>query len=435
MNHPIAEDRRLPTIQLVHWIANPVDFIYRNLGEEGNLFVAQIGRLSPAVFICHPAGVEEVFKLKHDRIAGVSPNLLPVVGSSSLLTTDEPEHQQRRRLILPHFHGDRIRVYREIMREVALSVARSHRDWGQLRSFAQEITLKVISKIVFAAGSERADRLQTKLAELLQTLTSPVRSSFLLFPFLQKNWGSWSPWGQFLRLRQEVDEIIYEIIRDRRQNFNSDRTDILSLLLSARFEDDTPMSDTEIRDHLITFLIGGRETTASSLAWGFYWAAKYENLREKLLEDIAKHGDSGPYLDAFCKETLRIYTPTLISTPRQVRDRPVRVLDVEFPAGTFLLPCIYGVHHRPDVYPNPYKFDPDRFIRRPYSSSEFFPFGGSNRRCIGDALAMMEMKVVLAAILPQYKMAIDPVDVHPQRFGITISVPDRLQMQWVDRPS
>ena len=218
-------------------------------------------------------------------------------------------------------------------------------------------------------------------------------------------------------------------ISERRQKLDPERSDILTMLLLARDEEGEGMSDIELRDELMTLLIAGHETTATSLSWAFYWIHHQPEIYQKLSRELETFGDdlnpmtviNLPYMNAVCSETLRIYPVGIIVSPRKTK-LPITIMGQTYPTGTALTPCIYLTHHREDLYPEPKKFKPERFLERQYSSYEFLPFGGGNRRCIGAAFAMFEMKIVLATILRRYSLALaEKQEVKPLRRGLTLA--------------
>ncbi|MDY7016170.1 MAG: cytochrome P450, partial [Cyanobacteriota bacterium] len=305
-----------------------------------------------------------------------------------------------------------------------------------VRAAMQEITLRVILQAVFGLqAGERYDRLRYLISSMLDSVTSPLSSSFIFFPSLQKDWGTWSPWGRFLQRKQEVDELLYAEIRERRSQAR-EGDDILSLLLSARDEAGEGMSDRELRDELITLLFAGHETTASALSWALYWIHALPDVEEKLRSQLSDVGDGDdptavtrlPYLTALCQETLRIYPIAPVAFIRRL-NVPLELMNHHLEPGTILVPCIYLVHQREDVYPQPREFKPERFLERQFSPYEYFPFGGGSRRCLGMALAMMEMKLVLATILGQFQLRLTRSrPVKPVRRGLTLAPPRSLEM-------
>lgn len=298
------------------------------------------------------------------------------------------------------------------------------------RSVMQDISLEVILNAVFGIyEGERFQKLTKLLGALTDVFKSPLTSSFLFFPSLQKDLGPWSPWGYFNRVQQQIDELLYAEIQERRKSYEPERTDILTLLLSARDEAGEPMTDLELHDELLTLLFAGHETTATAMAWALYWVHHLPEVGEKLLQELDTLGDNPdpvaisrlPYLSAVCQETLRIYPVGILTFPRVV-EKPVKLMGYEIEPETIVMGCIYLTHHREDLYPEPKTFKPERFLERQFSPYEYLPFGGGSRRCIGLALAQFEMKLVLATILSRYQLALaDQRPVRPQRRGVTLA--------------
>jgi cytochrome P450 len=207
------------------------------------------------------------------------------------------------------------------------------------------------------------------------------------------SWGPRSPWGQFRKRVREADVAIYEEIRARRADpAAAERDDVISLLLQARDENGEPLSDREMRDELVTLLVAGHETTATSLAWTLERVVHHPEVRERLEAEAG-----GEYLDAVIKESLRL-RPVIPAVSRKLME-PVELGGYELPAGVFIVPSIYLTHRRPDIYPDPLAFRPERFIDNPPGNTEYLPFGGGVRRCLGASFAQFEMKIVLQAVL------------------------------------
>ncbi|BDI16534.1 hypothetical protein ANSO36C_23360 [Nostoc cf. commune SO-36] len=274
------------------------------------------------------------------------------------------------------------------------------------------------------------------MPQILDIFQSPLSSSLLFFSFLQQDLGAWSPWGKFLRDRQQIDKLIYAEISERREQNDSHRNDILSMLISAQDDTGQSMTDQELRDQLMTLIVAGYETTATAIAWGLYWIHQKPLVREKLLQELDTLGDSPDpmsiyrlsYLSAVCNETLRIHPVVIFSFPRVVQE-PAQLLGHSLEPGTVLLPNIYLTHQREDLYPQPKEFQPERFIKRQFSPYEFLPFGGGVRRCIGEALAIFEMKLVLATVLSRYQLAlVDRRTERPQRRGFTLAPSSGVKM-------
>jgi cytochrome P450 len=302
------------------------------------------------------------------------------------------------------------------------------------REVTQEISLQVILQTVFGVyDGERSQQLKKQLKVMADLFRSPLTSSFLFFPLLQKDLGAWSPWGKFLRDRQTLDQQIYAEIAERREESPSSRADILSLLMSTQDEMGNPMSDVELRDELMTLLFAGYETTATSLAWALYWIHQNPEIRDKLILELESLGDNPdsmsifklPYLTAVCNETLRICPVAMLTFPRVVQEENVELLGHPLEPKTLLVGCIFLTHQREELYPEPQQFKPERFLERQFSPYEFMPFGGGVRRCLGEALALFEMKLVLATILSHYQLALaDTQKEVPKRRGVTLA-PER----------
>ncbi len=329
-----------------------------------------------------------------------------------------------------------MRAYGKIIRDITERVTS---QWHlsepvSVRASMQAIALAVILQTVFGLHEgQRYEQLKQLLSSLLDVTGSPLRSSFVFFKTLQRDLGPWSPGGHFLRQKQQIDRLLYAEIHERRTEMSDasshPRTDILSLLMAARDENGQPMTDVELRDELLTLLVAGHETTASALTWALYWIHHLPTVRDRLLQQldtVGDHEDSNavtklPYLSAVCQETLRIYPIAMLTFPR-IANSPVEIMGHKFEAGTSLIPCVYLLHHRPDLYPDPKQFKPDRFLERQFSPYEYIPFGGSNRRCIGLAFALFEMKLVLATVLSRWQLTLaNNHPVRPVRRGVTLA--------------
>jgi unspecific monooxygenase len=397
----------------------------------GDIFTLRIGPVfAPQVFISNPQAIQAIFstdpkQLDSGEEAGIKS---PLLGRQSMLAIAGERHRRRRKLLMPPFHGERMRAYGQLVRDITEQVTKRWTigEFFSVRSSMQAISFQVILKAVF--GLEEGSRYE-KLQELLTAQLNPKRpllqAMMIVFPALQRDLGPWSPWRQFMRQTQEIDDLIYAEIADRRAQPDSSRTDILSLMMAARDEAGEPMTDVELRDELMTLLVAGHETTAISLAWALYWIHHLPQVREKLLQELDALGDNPdptsilrlPYLNAVCQETLRIYPVAMLALNRVVKS-PLQIGGYKFEPGTLLVPCIYLTHHREDLYPEPKQFKPERFLERQFSPYEYLPFGGGNRACIGMAFAQFEMKLVLATVLSNWQLELaDSKPVEPVRKG------------------
>jgi cytochrome P450 len=403
----------------------------------GDIFTLQLSR--PVVFVSNPAAMQQM--LTSDTKEFEAPSdwntpFEPMLGKNSVITLSGKAHQRQRQLMMPSFHGDRMRTYGQVIGDITEEISS---QWQidkpfSARSAMQAITMRVIMQAVFGLyEGSRAQELEEVLSLMLdEGGQSPARALILYFPALQRDLGPLTPWGKFLRRRERVNQMLYAEIRERREQPDSSRTDVLSLLMAAKDEANQPMTDQELRDELMTLLVAGHETTATALTWALYWIHKLPGVREKLLEELDTLGDNPdpstifklPYLNAVCCETLRIYPVAMLTFTRVVRT-PVSLSGHELEPGTLVMGSIYLTHQREDLYPQPKQFNPERFLKRQFSAYEYLPFGGGVRRCIGMAFAQFEMKVVLATILSRWELAlVDDGDVRPKRRGM-VSGPNR----------
>jgi cytochrome P450 family 110 len=422
----------LQTIQL---IAQPTAFLDSCIERYGDPFVVRVLGLNspPVVFFSDPQAIQEIFSLPSSKLdfRKATHVFEPLMGQQSLILQEGKSHQRQRQLMMPPFKSDRLKSYGRLICEITEQVTA---NWTtgtsvSIHQVMPEITLKIILQVVFGISpGSRYQQLEKLLSSLLEDVTKPLYSSLFFFPPLQKDLGAWSPWGQFLRRRQKIDNLIYAEIAERRVQKNENRTDILSLLISARDENREQMSDEELRDQLVSLLLLGYETTAAALAWAFYWIHSSQSVTKKLQQELDSLGESPeptliaklPYLSAVCSETLRINPIALICTPRMTKE-PLQLAGYDFDTGTILIPCIYLAHQRESVFAKPKQFLPERFMEQKFSPSEYLPFGGGDRGCIGLAFSMFEMKLVLATILARFELAPLPQPpVKPIRRGITI---------------
>ncbi|MBW4657045.1 MAG: cytochrome P450 [Drouetiella hepatica Uher 2000/2452] len=440
-------------LQQFQWILNPVGYMESAVQELPDIFAAQIvGFGNRLIFVNDPQAIQYI--LTNDRKEFTAPGeinkiLTPLVGDTSIFLLSGDRHRRQRQLLMPPFHGDRMRTYGQLiadLSEQAMSQIPANQVF-QARSATQSISLQVMLQAVFGVQQGKSyDQLQHLTGAMADTFSSPLASGFLFFPSLQQDWGTWSPWGKFLQQRQRLDDLLYAEIADRRAYPDASRTDILSMLMTAKDEAGQPMTDQELRDELVSLLIAGHETTATAMAWALYWIHHLPEVRTKLLAELdSLNGDLAdtiandpmaiarlPYLSAVCQETLRIYPIAMLTFPRQVQ-QPMELLGYSLEPGTILVGCIYLVHQRPDLYPNPKQFQPQRFLEKKFSGYEFMAFGGGARRCIGEALALFEMKLALAVILSRYELALaEPRSVRPQRRGVTLA-PASVKLKMVGR--
>jgi cytochrome P450 family 135 len=385
--------------QTLRWVVRPTAFMEECRRRYGDCFTLRIASEGRWVLVSDPESIRRVFtgNPEHLRAGEANVILRPVVGSESVLLLDGPSHLRQRKLLLPPFHGERMQRYGDVMREVT---EREVATWPTGEPFAvwrrmQAITLEVIIRAVFGVDDpDRVERVAGRIRPMLD-YTSRRRDFFIaamLGPERLANM-SWTGFPQAIgRVQEAIDE---EIALRRSDPGLEERDDILSMLLQARDDDGRPMSDQELRDELMTLLVAGHETTATSLAWTLERVVRHPGVLARL-EDEAESDDDA-YADAVAHEALRL-RPVLPLVVRKLTE-PLELHDRELPVGTTVAPCIYLVHRRPDVYPDPHAFRPERFLETPAGTYTWIPFGGGVRRCLGASFAEFEMRIVLRETL------------------------------------
>jgi cytochrome P450 len=380
-----------PLVQTMRWLLRPISFLESCRGRYGDTFsVRFLGFATPMVMVSDPEAIRALYSdPQHGLPPGRTLALLPVLGPRSLLLLEGREHLARRRLMLPPFHGARMRAYEDTVREV---VERDVASWPEGEPFAihprmQRVTLEVILRAVFGVtDTERREALADSLGRLLSRTAS---AGLQLGVLLSRRFNAPDPLIALQGLRREIDAMLDAEIAARRAD---PREDILSMLVAARFEGGEPMDDAEIRDQLMTLLLAGHETTATGLAWAVDLLVRHPRVLERLAEE------PGPeYVRAVVAETLRL-RPVVPLAGRRLA-APLRVDGYELEPGTDVTPAIWLAHTRAERYPEPFAFRPERFLDNPPSTYAWVPFGGGVRRCLGAAFAEMEMRVALDEIV------------------------------------
>jgi cytochrome P450 family 135 len=389
---------RMPrALQTAIWSRQAQWFLEQSRARFGPMFSIKIAYEGDWVMVSDPELVKQVFtgdpKVFH---AGEGNQILrPVLGDNSVLVLDEKKHIGQRKLLLPPFHGERMQAYGEKMTEIA---AREIESWPtgvpyKLRPRMQAITLEIIIETVFGVHEgERMEPLREALRDFLDLTTNPR----ILLPVLAIGPDRIVHTRAFRRRVDPVNRLIAEEIADRRAAEDlAEREDVLSMLVAARHEDGSPMSDAEIRDELLTLLVAGHETTATALSWAMERLVRHPEKLERLRDEVEAGEDA--YLTATIQETLRL-RPVIVIVVRKLTE-PVELGGYELPAGASVTPCIHLVHRDPQVYPEPERFLPERFLDSPPGTYTWIPFGGGVRRCLGAAFAQFEMAVVLRELV------------------------------------
>jgi cytochrome P450 len=402
-------------LQALGWALRPTALMREAEKRFGEIFTLWINGRSgnPYVFVSNPDAIKAIATGDREALrAGAARGFdlfEPVFGPNSILLLDGATHLRQRKLMLPPFHGERMKSYGALIEEI--TEARM-RDWPDSRPIAlqdefQHITLDVILRAVFGfdAGPAMADA-RKHIQRWLDMLAAPTS----MVPFLRENFGPNRPWSPAHWIRNQIDKALYALIAERRADPRiAEREDVLSMLIQARDEDGQAMTDQELRDELITLLLAGHETTATALAWAVELLLTHPEKLDALRADLP-NGDE--YLNAVIHETMRL-RPPLPLFDRMVCE-PIEVLGYRIPKGAVMACNIARVHRRPDLYPEPLEFRPERFLDSPPETYGWLPFGGGVRRCLGAAFALYEMRIVLRMVVERTRP--QPAGIEPMRY-------------------
>ena len=409
---------------LGRFVLQPTSFLTDCERRYGEYFTLRLSDERTMVITSDPEAVKTVFTGDPERLlAGKNNEILrPLLGDRSVLLLDGAAHMRQRKLMLPPFHGERMKAYGETMREVA---ERHLAAWPRGAEFAaapsmQAITLEIILRTVFGLDdAERIERVGAPLRRLLDASASQLRLLALQITSSQ-NPRPRSPWGRLNQLVADADRVVYEEIHARRAQADAGaHDDILSMLLEARDEDGQPLTDPELRDELMTLLLAGHETTATALSWTLERLVRHPAVVARLVAE-RRGGEDAAYLEATIKEALRL-RPVVTAVGRHLT-APLEVGGHLLPAGVTINPSIYLLHRRPDLYPEPEAFRPERFLDNPPGTYQWIPFGGGVRRCLGASFALFEMRIVLQTILDRVSLVPqDGADERVTRRAITFA--------------
>ena len=388
----------------------------------------------PLVLSGRPEDVRDIFRADPMIFEPWNTDVLkPVLGSNSVILTSGTKHREYRKLLVPPFHGQRMRSYAQSMASAAHDCASKWHEGEDFRAynFTQSVSLEVILDTVFGVTDPVVrSGLKALLPELLNLGNGlPMFFKFLRLPVVPS-------WRRFTAVRKQTDELIGQLIRDRASS--DDRgDDILSMLLEAEYDDGSRMDELEVRDQLLSILSAGHETTAIAMAWTLYWLHRHPEKLNRLLEDISEQAPTGdpealtqiPYLDAVVNESLRIH-PVLPDLARKL-SQDAELMGCKLKAGTAVGAVAFLTHRDPEIYENPDEWIPERFLDHKFSPFEFYPFGGGNRRCIGAAFASFEAKVVLGTLLPTYRFELlDDRPLSVERRHITLMPRGGVRMRY-----
>ncbi len=390
---------RMPTpVQAIGWAVRPLGFMERCSQRYGETFTLRVRRNRPWVFLTNPAHVKQVFTGDADVMCAgageANPLLVPLLGASSVMLLDEPQHLSDRKNLLPSFHGSRMRDYAAMIDDVAerqiatWPIGEPFRLWPRM----QAISLEVVMRAVFGdIDDARFDRLRRRLVTMTEWINSQGRLTLLAAVGAR----SITAGGKFQSVMQPVEEAVLEEVRIRRASPERDEhEDILAMLERSYAGEGRELEEGKMRDELVTMLSDG--PTATSLAWAFErllrHPEKLSRLRAEVLDDEGEQ-----YADAVVKETLRL-CPAVPVVMRRLA-RPMSIGEYELPAETIVAPCVFLMHRRADVYPDPRAFRPERFLDGSAGTYTWIPFGGGVRRCVAASFAQLEMKRVMQAVL------------------------------------
>jgi cytochrome P450 len=399
-------------LETFNFVRKPFAFMDDCARRFGDWFTVRVPGVSPFIFTSDPTAVREVFLGDTDVLHAGKANrpLGAFMGEKSVLFLDGAAHLHERRLVLSAFQGERMKTYGAMMRSIARE-AFAKFPVGQtfpIHPRMRAITFEVIMRAVFGLDdSAEAARLQDAIRRFFDVSTGRF-GSLLQLPATRVDLGPWSPWGKLVRINREVEALLFAEFARRRNEPRSGREDILSMLLLARDENGAPMSDGVLRDEMMTLILAGHETTAASLAWAVNRLVTNPEVMEAARSESVNASENADvnalkYLDAVINETMRL--DTVVPNVGRELQAPMKIAGRDLPKGVVLAPCIYLTHRRADLWPEPERFNPARFLDARPNPYGFFPFGGGTRRCIGAAFAQYQMKVVLSELLRSVELA------------------------------
>lgn len=410
-----------PIVQKLRYLHDPIGYMMDCQRRFGDVFALQLIK-NGLVFVCSPELTKEVYTADNDTLAAGEAKVAmfgKVLGKTSTLLLDGAAHLKRRKLMLPRFRGEIMQGLRGVMLEAcnrSLEMMPRDRPFA-LHPFMHQIAFEVIGRALF---SETPTHMAATLLEALRVFANrAITTRLLMFPRLQKDFGPLSPWGKVVRAVAAARHAVQGEITRRRAEAR-EYGDILGVLLAARHDDGAQLSDEEIRDEILTMVAAGHETTAMALTWLCYAVFSRPSVVADLRAELAASpvGDAAelPYMESVIRESLRYYSLIPNGSGRAVK-RAFTLGGYQIPAGAMLTVAFHAVHRRPSVFENPDQFLPERFVNSKHSPYEWIPFGGGTRRCIGMPFAMLEMKLVLAAVVEHYRFEIAQRNVKPSWRG------------------
>ncbi|MBN3922049.1 cytochrome P450 [Nostoc sp. NMS4] len=405
-------------LQRIELILTPIGYWERAFESHPEAFWAKgVDWGSPLMMFYTPQAVQQIIENrdKHLGIVSFPGELTAIFGNNSVATSEGDRHQIFRKILMPPLHGKQVHNYGKLICEIThqvmqeLPINQPFLAW----EVAQDITLQVLIKILFgSAQKERYQQIKNLIVSLLNLFAAKT-ARFPLLRFFPKVLGHRNFGQKFLQIRQQIEQLSYAEITERRTCIEPDKTDMLSLLMLFRDEHGHPLTDVEILDNLLLLLSTGNESTTAAICWLWYCVYRNPEIQEKLLQEIENLGDFSnpnsfyrlPYLTAVCNETLRMYPITMFILPRGV-NTPTEIAGYKLQPGNLVSISNYLLHRQENLYPEPSKFKPERFIERQFSAYEFIPFGGGIRNCIGAELALYLMKLILVTTVSEYQLVL-----------------------------
>lgn len=363
----------------------------------GSVFTVHIPVYGHVVVVADPKLIKQIYTTSPEVLGNIQPNLSRLFGSGSVFALDRDDHRRRRRLLAPPFHGKSIKNYEAIIEEETL---RETANWPEGRPFEtlpsmNHITLNAILRAIFGANGAELDELRQIIPPWVT-----LGSRMALLPQTEGRFGRFGPWAKLAQWRHQYDIVIDKLIEYERTDPNfDDRTDVLALLLRSTYDDGSAMSRKDIADELLTLLAAGHETTASTLAWAFERISRHPDVLAGLVEEADSGGTE--LRQATILEVQRV-SSVIDFAARHVYPEVYQLGEWAIPGGYSLITSISLIHNDPDVFPDPKRFDPQRYMRGKPSAFAWIPFGGGTRRCVGAAFANMEMDVVLRTVLRHF---------------------------------
>jgi cytochrome P450 len=393
-------------VQTLQWMYRPIPFMERCRDKYGPIFSIRLGPAGHVFVISDPGAAKQVLTADPESFRAGDTNGIfkDVVGNHSILVMDGPEHLHHRRILLPVVgrHADR---YRELIADVARGRITTWEPGSEIRLLGEmeAISFEVMMRI--AMGTDGASEREAQLRTLIPQMMDRCESPFTLIPWFRHELGWITPYASLMRFIAGIDEILYEVIAERRRDpLVQIREDALSLLVRATYEDGAPLEDRVIRDELLTMLMAGYETTTAGLTWAFERLLRSPEKLQRLTDELEAGDES--YLMAVVKETLR-RRPVIPIAARKAMV-PIELLGYTLPAGSVLMVAIYLIHGDPAIYPDPKEFRPERFLESDPKGMEggaWIPFGGGIRRCLGASLAQYELAVVIRTVLEEARLS------------------------------